>query len=136
MTAEIHNYFGKPIFSYTRSQALADGVLVDVSAVAEGFGFRIPVALTVGVWCDCVKWAPEDSAAQTYQDEIGRLRDVLWMAYHAAKIARNAQVVPFKVLRVARDGVDKKPRLTNLKMVIGPGDGGEPVITILLPNED
>jgi len=26
--------------------------------------------------------------------------------------------------------------LTTLKLIVGPGDQGEPVITILLPNED
>jgi hypothetical protein len=34
-----------------------------------------------------------------------------------------------------RRGV-RRPRITTLKLVIGPGDDGEPVITILLPGED
>lgn len=136
MSKNLNELFGEPIYTYTRAQAIADGVLVDVSVVAQGFGFRIPVAVTAGVWADCVFWTPHDSAVQTHQDEVARLRDVLWMAYHAAKAGPQAQVVPFQVLRVPRDGMGKKPFLTRLKMCVGPGDVGEPVITILLPNED
>lgn len=136
MSNGLEALFGEPIFSYTRAQALADGTLVDVSDVAKAFGFRIPVALTAAAWQGCVHWTPNDSAAQTHQDEVARLRDVLWMAVHAAKSAKDAQEVPFQVLRIPRDGRDRKPRLTRLKMLIGPGDTAEPVITILMPNED
>ena len=34
------------IYSYTRAQALADGVLVDVSQMASEAGFRYPTAIT------------------------------------------------------------------------------------------
>jgi hypothetical protein len=37
------------IHRYTRAGALADGVLVDVSAVAREAGIRFPVALTRAV---------------------------------------------------------------------------------------
>jgi hypothetical protein len=32
--------------SYTRSQAMADGMLVDISEAAAEAGFRVPVAMT------------------------------------------------------------------------------------------
>src|SRR6185437_8267129 len=38
--------FGEVIYSYTRAQAIADGVLVDVSETAKEAGFKYPVALT------------------------------------------------------------------------------------------
>ena len=38
--------FGPIIYAYTRSQALADGVLVDVTEIAREVGFKLPVALT------------------------------------------------------------------------------------------
>jgi hypothetical protein len=38
------------IHSYTRTDALRDGVLIDVSAVAREAGIRYPVALTRAVW--------------------------------------------------------------------------------------
>jgi len=37
------------IFSYTRAQAIEDGVLVDVSELAREASFRYPVAVTQGV---------------------------------------------------------------------------------------
>lgn len=61
------------IYSYTRAQALADGVLVDVSDIAREAGFRVPVALTRTAWEDCVAWSAEDSRRQVHQDESGRL---------------------------------------------------------------
>jgi len=39
-----------PVFTYTRAEALADGVLLDVTPLAREAGFQIPVALTVGLW--------------------------------------------------------------------------------------
>ncbi|WP_206171518.1 DUF6573 family protein [Thiorhodococcus mannitoliphagus] len=118
------------IHVYTRAQALADGVLMDVSVMAREAGFKVPVAVTAAVWSDCVAWPREDAG----QDEQGRLWDVLTMARLEAGRHGNLQVVPFKVLRVPRDGTT--PQLTQLTLHIGPGDDAEPVITILLPGED
>jgi hypothetical protein len=42
----------------------------------------------------------------------------------------------FRFYRVPRDGRSTKAELTTLKLIVGPGDQGEPVITILLPDED
>jgi hypothetical protein len=61
------------IHSYTRADALRDGVLVDVSAVAREAGFRYPVALTRAAWERCVTVPP----GVPCQDEPGRLWDVL-----------------------------------------------------------
>ena len=38
------------ISTYTRAQALADGVLVDITLWAREAGFTIPVAVTAAVW--------------------------------------------------------------------------------------
>ena len=38
------------IHSYTRQQAIEDGVLMDVSETAKEAGVRFPVALTRAVW--------------------------------------------------------------------------------------
>ena len=42
----------------------------------------------------------------------------------------------FRLYRVLRDGHSTDAELTTLKLIVGPGDGGEPVITILLIDED
>lgn len=130
------NFWGEPIHVYTRAQALRDGVLMEVSDTAREAGFRLPVAVTAAAWADAVAWSDADTVRQVPQDESGRLWDVLFMAYLAARRAANASTVRFDVWRVPRDGRAIKPRLLKLNMVIDGGDNGEPVITILLPNED
>lgn len=128
--------FGEPIHTYTRAHAIADGVLVDVSATAAEAGFGIPVAITRAAWTDCVEWTEADSRRQTYQDEAGRLWDVLWMAFLAARRAAGRQRLTYQLYRVPRGGRGVRPRLVSLVLAIGPGDDGEPVVTILLPGED
>jgi hypothetical protein len=132
-----HPLFGKVTSVYTRAQALADGVLIDAGAMAREVGFRWPVAITAEAWADCVAWTDTDSERQTHQDQSGRLWDVLFMAAHAARTnTKGGSELLFELYRVACDGCATEAELTTLKLVMGPGDDGEPVITILLPNED
>ena len=64
------------IYRYTRAQAIEDGVLIDVSAVACEAGIAYPVALTSAAWGRCVAVPPGVEC----QDEAGRLWDVLLRA--------------------------------------------------------
>ncbi|MEW8279808.1 MAG: DUF6573 family protein [Candidatus Thiodiazotropha sp.] len=129
--------FGEVIVSYTRAQAIEDGVLVDVGLVAKEAGFNWPVALTSAVWADCVAWNDDDSRQKPFQDQAGRLWDVLFMASQAICTSRgSSERLLFKLYRVPRDGKVMKAELVTLKLIVGPGDQGEPVITILLPDED
>jgi hypothetical protein len=136
-----HPFFGEVISVYTRAQALADGVLIDAGSMAREAGFRWPVAITAGAWADCVAWDDADSERQIHQDQSGRLWDVLFMAAYAARANANAKAnagreLLFELYRVPRDGEATESELTKLKLLVGPGDAGEPVMTILLPNED
>ena len=135
---ESENFFGEVIYAYTRAQAIADGCLVDVSETAQETGFKFPVALTRAVWSDCVEWDDEDSRRQTHQDVAGRLWDVLYMGMIAARANRtsSSQQVLYHLVRVPRGGHATLPRRVTLKLHIGGGDNGEPVITIMQPNED
>jgi len=143
---EDNNPFGPVIYAYTRAQALADGVLVDVSNAAVEAGFKVPVAMTRAAWSDFVEWSDEDTRRQTPQNESGRLWDVLWMGYvaiasrlRAPESGRSQERFPaihYQLYRVPRGGRATRPRKAKLKMLSGPGDNGEHVITILLPHED
>lgn len=125
------------IHEYSRAQAIADGVLIDVSEVAKEAGFHYPVALTEQVWIDYVAWEAKDNQAQTYQDTAGRLWDVLSMLRWAIRANKEStSMILFKLYVIPRDGRSRKPVLVELKSICGPGDEGEPVITILKPNED
>ena len=71
-TAE--SFFGNVISTYTRAQAIEDGVLVEAGAMAKEVGFKAwPVALTAEAWADCVAWTDDDSKQQVHQDQSGRL---------------------------------------------------------------
>lgn len=126
---------GPVIYGYSRAQAIADGVLVDVSAMAREAGFSVPVAMTSAAWADCVEWSDQDSNRQVHQDEAGRLWDVLWMSHLAARRTQGGTVA-VQLYRVPRGGRGRMPRKTTLHMNIDPGDAAEPVITLMLPGED
>lgn len=128
--------FGELIYSFSRAQSLEDGVLIDVSDTAQEAGFKVPVAMTAAAWHQTVEWTDADSRRQTPQDEAGRLWDVLWMAYLAARRASGSCRVQFQLLAVPRGSAARRPRLMALVMQIGAGDDGEPVMTLMLPHED
>ncbi len=120
------------IFAYTRAQAIADGVLVDVSKLAQEAGFKYPVALTAAAWADCVAVPPGTDD----QDETGRLWDVLNVLRFTIQAARggdSSSELPFTVSVVTAPGQSED---IALKSLCGPGDDAEPVITIMLPHED
>lgn len=116
------------IYAYSRAQAIEDGVLIDVSDMAREAGFTRAVALTRAVWESFVR-VPERVSGQ---DEKGRLWDVLWMLRVA--ILNSADNPLFYSLLVQND--DNGPKEVRLKAVCGPGDEAEPVITVMLPEED
>jgi hypothetical protein len=118
------------ISCYTRADALADGVLVDVSETAREAGFRIPVAITAAVWGDCVEWTPEDNTHGRYQDQAGRLWDVLWMARLAASSHPDSSRLAYEIVRVRRAGSSSRPATVSLILDCGPGDDASPVMTI------
>lgn len=133
----LEDVFGPVVASYSRVQAIEDGVLIDVTAMAREAGFRWPVALTHTAWCDSVAWTERDNRFQVHQDESGRLWDVLFMAFYAIRTATApGDRLLFSLYRVPKDGHSTEAEEVSLKLMVGPGDAGEPVVTIMLPNED
>lgn len=118
------------ISRYTRAQAIEDGVLVDVSDTPEKqeAGIKYPVAMTAAVFAQCVELTP--AAKRAGNDVKGRLWDVLYMMRFPVR--PDPTTVLFELMCV----VDRvRPTRVRLKAVCGPGDDGEPVITIMLPEE-
>ena len=127
-----------PVISvYTRAQAIEDGILVDVSETAREAGFKIPVAVTRAVW-DRLVALPD--GYQGFQDERGRLWDVIWMARHYALRASGSDRVRMCVLvrDIRKDLLDsnRPPRRHFPIVAIGAGDDGSPVVTIMWPEDD
>ena len=135
--------FGEVISTYGRRQAIEDGILVDlmqeetVKMVREA-GFIMPVAMTAAAFHDYV-WPIEDVMQERWlkercQDLQGRLWDVLWMLKLASK--RGGSELYFRLSVVCANVKPRGRRTVTLKAVCGPGDDGELVITIMLPEED
>src|SRR5664279_2727097 len=100
--------FGPVLYAYPRSQAVADGLQVEVSKVAEEAGIRFPVFLTRAVYDRFVS-VP---TGVTGQDEAGRLWDLVWMLRFAIRKAQPGQArLPF-ALYIRND--NKAPRLIKL----------------------
>ena len=136
-TKMTESFFGEVISAYTRAQAIEDGVLVEAGSLIKENVFKWPVALTSAAWADCVAWSDDDSEKQVHQDRSGRLWDVLTMAaYEIRNSSGSGEQMLFQLYRVPRDGKATEAEIATLKLIVGPGDQGEPVITILLPNED
>jgi hypothetical protein len=132
MNADNESPFGEVIYAYTRKQAVADGVQVDVSSVASEAGIRFPVFLTRTVF-DAYVAVPPNSP---HQDEAGRLWDIVWMLHFAIRKSAHGQSrLPF-ALYVRND--DGAPRLVKLIAMCGAFDVDDPkpAITVMLPDED
>ncbi len=127
--------FGPIIFSYTRADAIADGVLVDLGAqpetasVVREAGFKLPIAMTSAAYGALIGFGDLPAG----QSVSGRLWDVLMVLRSMIRrLPDGADRVDFSVS--VWDG-------TSLGDVAawchcGPGDNGEPVLTIMLPGED
>ena len=134
------------IYRYTRAQAIADGVLIDLSgadAVRE-IGLRVPVAITAHAYADTIsaggRWVPDADGCESLQlpggqSHDGRLWDVLSLLRHAMRQAAPGEdTVWFSVLvDVHGNGRHRK---VDLWARIGPGDHGEPVLTLMRTDED
>ena len=125
--------FGPVIYSYTRAQAVADGVQVEVTKTANEAGIRFPVFLTRTVVDAYVEVPP----GVTGQDEAGRLWDIVWMLRFAILRSRpGAERIP--VALYVRQSDTERPRLIKLIATCGPLDldDPQPAITVMMPDED
>ena len=121
--------FGDVIYGYSRMQALEDRALVDMSDLGREAGLKFRVAVTQAVWAEYIS-VPEGVIGQ---DERGRAWDIVWMLRAAIRASKGGEEIRYSVL-VRND--NRRPRMVELKAICGPGDEGEPVITIMLPDED
>src|SRR6266404_6015262 len=114
MRDQSNNPWGEPIFRYSRAQAIADGILVDLTTATDDrgqrlcqqAGFKVPVAITRTAWAKTVEsggtWKPagdgETLELKGGQSLTGRLWDLLWMLKLACGRASNTDRVHFQVL--------------------------------------
>lgn len=125
------NPFGPVIFKYTRAMAIQDGTLVDLNAIAPDVCrrcFKYPIAMTAAAFA-IVERAVANK--ETGNDLNGVLYDIFYMTIRTGKeIDQTTRLV--EVIITGAGPTD----LYTFKVVCGPGDDAEPVLTIMLPDED
>lgn len=110
------------ISSYSRAQAIEDGMLVDISEMAREAGFKFPTVLTQAVFAVCTP--PKGNRIQSF---AGRAWDVLTMAGYAMRRYQGKDRAPF----VVKIGAKNHHMLVHC----GPGDDAAPVLTIGFPSD-
>ncbi len=126
------------IDTYSRAEAIADGVLVEATETAREAGIIFPVAITRSAWEEYVEPSSYDQE-RWGQDLQGRLWDTIWMlrvAISGRKQSEGCCTDPSKLQFEVYYRLHGNLRRIPLKALCGPGDDGSPVITIMLPEED
>lgn len=132
--ATLTEIFGAPIHTCTREQAIDDGVLVNFSDPESDTApvcrqhYRHPIACTAAVFEIMEKAVNNPRYSNDY---AGILHDMLFMSRAAGRKLDESSVI-FPVI-IAGAG---RQRNYSFVLRVGPGDRGEPVITIMLPGED
>lgn len=118
-----------PVISrYTRADALTDGVLIDVTPMAREAGFVFPVAVTKALMTD-IDAIP--SSLSGLADHNGRLWDVLWMTRAEIRRAGDTDRVEVSLVMPVELADGPLRMWHTFQAVIGPGDDGEAVITLM-----
>ena len=129
----MEDLFGPVIYSYSREQAIEDGVLVafpEMQELAKEAGFTLPLALSAIVW-NLVE--PTGKAKEHGECWKGRLWDVFTMLRHAIQGSKKGEsLIEFQVIFTNHAGAKETKTLW---AQVGPGDNREPVLTIMLPED-
>ena len=126
--------FGEVIHTYSRADAINDGFLVDFTDPESDTGdvcrqhYKFPIAATSAVFAVMQKAVENKRYCQDY---AGILHDMLWMSRCMGRKLNESTVM----FRVIIQGAGRS-KYHDFKLVVGPGDAGEPVITLMMPNED
>lgn len=124
MSDNNENLFGEVIFRYTRANAIADGILVDLSQVET-----VKAHWKFSFACTDTVFALIEAAIEAEGcDLAGIMHDISICAKAEAHRGGRQNVIFFKVCIA--------DRLHDLKLHIGPGDTAEPVLTLMFPHED
>ena len=116
------------IHSYTRAEAIADGVLIDVSKQAAEVGITLNTAVTPGVWAELIgnpKW-------EGWGSEDRRLKRLLADACN--ELERTRDGLALFCIRLSDKGAVVGE--IHFRAHSGPGDNLEPVLTVMLSHED
>lgn len=110
----------------TRQDAIDDGDLIEITRMGRDMGIVFPLAVSARAAQSMVPFPniPQDTVTENLWDTLHAFRD--------KARTTTEQVFEFQV-SLYQNGL--VPTLT-FKAAVSPGDDGEPVITIMLPDED
>ena len=99
-----------------------------------------PIAVTRAGY-ERANWVIDDPEGEEWlrsncQDIQGRLWDVLMVLRAAIRRSADGSEIAFEVWAFDPTQRNERPVNVSLKAVCGPGDSAEPVLTIMLPEED
>jgi len=114
-----NNPFGEMISSYSRAQAIEDGVLVDLTERSKKYGFKFPIV--------CTDTLAEGVMGNGTDEE--RNRRLEHFLFHVAEVMKANKNLRSDRLSGTAEGV-------NWWIHCGPGDTPDPVLTIMLQGED
>jgi hypothetical protein len=132
-----HPVFGPVIYSYTRAQAIEDGVLINLGMfvdrgrpVLELVGIRFPVAMTSTAYSLVMG---EGEGPELLDTDVITRRVLYFLAVLKRAVLAHKGEDP-TIIEFTCTNSELQP--IALKAVCGPGDNAEPVITVMLPMED
>lgn len=130
--------FGEVISSYSRADAIEDGQLIEVDPkICKEAGIILPICVTASLW-NFIN--PEDIEKMPGQSIDGRIWDLLWMFTRKARANRENDRIVFSVIFQMRREINVKmyiqSEIVTVIAVCGPDDRGEPVLTLMLPEDD
>lgn len=114
---------------YSRTEAIDDGFLVDLSSIARESGIRYPVAVTSTVYADCIAFPVWSEGV----DERERAIDLMTTIQALARSSKGEREIHFQMPFEDETG-ECQPMA--LKVVCGPGDFGEPCLTVMKTDEN
>ena len=120
------------ISSYSRADAIRDGVLIDITDIAKRFGFKYPVAITSNLYYTYID--PNGNMNSIREVDNTLIGDVLTTLYYSIKNSKENEtnIVTVKMT------IEISPNETSeieFWAHCGPGDDYRPVITIMLPED-
>lgn len=122
------------ISSYSRAQAIADGLLKPVPPeVAVTFGFRLPLVLTQKLWSALTAFKGSDSDANAVAE---RMFTILRMARDAAIRGEKESDIQFGCPIPTNSPRYFGPDDATLRMILHGGDDGEVVATLGYANDE
>ena len=123
----------KLIYCYTRKRAIADGIMVDVSYFVSDFWFIVPLAITNNLFTRNIQ--PTNKLAEAGKSSESRMIDLLVVMMIKLFQRPNTEQLSFNVSFDMEYEEKIESKLVQILAVIGQGDAGEPVLTIMLPED-